>query len=92
MLLATDSGLLRSRNAGRDWSLEAPSLLVGAVFAVAFDADGRRYPGVDGIGALSQRRCRAVAGLTAPPDTLPARLLVPIAPDACISWGGNGST
>src|SRR5262249_26696422 len=42
LLLATDSGLLRSRNAGLDWSLEAPSVLVGAVFAVAFDDDGRR--------------------------------------------------
>lgn len=42
LLLATDSGLLRTRNGGRDWVPEAPAVLLGAVFAVAFDADGER--------------------------------------------------
>jgi len=42
MLLATDNGLLRSRNGGRDWRREASSALVGAVFAAAFAADGKR--------------------------------------------------
>jgi photosystem II stability/assembly factor-like uncharacterized protein len=42
LLLATDTGLLRSRNGGRDWTLEAPSVVVGSVTAVAFDVDGRR--------------------------------------------------
>src|SRR5207247_11035892 len=42
LLLATDSGLLRSHNAGRDWSREAPNALTGAVFAAAFASDGRR--------------------------------------------------
>src|SRR5439155_1272439 len=42
LLLATDSGLLRSRNGGRDWTIEAPDLLLGGVFAAAFDADGAR--------------------------------------------------
>ena len=42
LLLATDAGVLRSRNGGRDWTREAPSVLRGAVFAAAFDADGRR--------------------------------------------------
>jgi photosystem II stability/assembly factor-like uncharacterized protein len=42
LLLATDSGLLRSWNGGLDWTLEAPTLLVGPVFAVAFDATGQR--------------------------------------------------
>src|SRR2546422_47203 len=42
LLLATDSGLLRSRNGGRDWSREASNVLTGAVFAAAFAGDGRR--------------------------------------------------
>ena len=42
LLLATDSALLRSRNGGRDWQTEAPAVLVGGVFAVAFRADGIR--------------------------------------------------
>src|SRR5205823_1233709 len=41
-LLATDSGLLRSRNGGRDWSREASNVLTGAVCAAAFAGDGRR--------------------------------------------------
>jgi photosystem II stability/assembly factor-like uncharacterized protein len=42
LLLGTDSGLLRSRNGGRDWQTEAPTMLLGGVFAVAFDGDGVR--------------------------------------------------
>jgi photosystem II stability/assembly factor-like uncharacterized protein len=41
LLLATDNNLLRSRNGGRDWITEAPTILFGAVYAVAFDEDGR---------------------------------------------------
>jgi hypothetical protein len=42
LLLATDSGVLSSKNGGRDWTVEAPDVLVGAAFAVAYDADGAR--------------------------------------------------
>ena len=41
LLLATDSGVWRSRNGGRDWDVEAPNVLAGPAFAVAFDADGQ---------------------------------------------------
>ena len=40
LLLATDSGVSRSRNGGRDWEIEAPGILIGPAFAVAFDVDG----------------------------------------------------
>ena len=77
LLLATDSGLLRSRNGGRDWDLEAPAVLVGAVFAVAFDADGRRA-----LVSTSSGIFRAEDGVTwlrspAPTDAAPARAIVP---------------
>src|SRR5262252_2234140 len=42
LLLATDSGLLRSRNGGRDWQSEASAVLLGSVFAASFYADGVR--------------------------------------------------
>ena len=42
LLLATDTGVLRSRNAGRDWSREASNVPIGAVFAAAIASDGRR--------------------------------------------------
>src|SRR2546425_6608376 len=37
LLLATDTGVSRSRNGGRDWEIERAGLLIGPVFAAAFD-------------------------------------------------------
>jgi photosystem II stability/assembly factor-like uncharacterized protein len=42
LLLGAESGLLRSRNGGRDWTIEAPSVALGSVFALTFAADGQR--------------------------------------------------
>src|SRR6266849_1858516 len=36
ILMGTDIGLLRSASGGRSWTVEAPGLIVGPVFAVAF--------------------------------------------------------
>ena len=52
LLLATDSGLLRSRNGGRNWTREAPTVLFGSIYAVAFGADARP---VSGAGSLALR-------------------------------------
>jgi photosystem II stability/assembly factor-like uncharacterized protein len=41
LLLGTDTALLSSRNAGRDWVREAPAKVFGAVFAVSFLPDGK---------------------------------------------------
>jgi photosystem II stability/assembly factor-like uncharacterized protein len=41
LLYGTDARLLRSKNGGRDWLTEAAATMPGAVFAVAFDADGK---------------------------------------------------
>ena len=75
LLLATDSGVSRSRNGGRDWELEAPDVLVGPAFAAAHDADGQRALvsvalaifGNDGDGWRAIR---------VPADAAPARALV----------------
>ena len=40
LLMGSDSGLWTSANGGRSWSQEAPILISGAVFAVAFSPDG----------------------------------------------------
>src|SRR6516162_11707866 len=42
LLLGAESGLLRSRNGGRDWTIEAPSIVLGSVFVLSFAADGQR--------------------------------------------------
>lgn len=41
LLYGTDARLLRSKNGGRDWVTEAAATMPGAVFAVAYDADGK---------------------------------------------------
>ena len=41
LLYATDTRLLRSLNAGRDWVAEAPQLFRGPTLAVAFATDGK---------------------------------------------------
>jgi photosystem II stability/assembly factor-like uncharacterized protein len=40
LMMGTDIGLYRSNNGGRSWSPEAQGLIFGAVFAIAFSADG----------------------------------------------------
>jgi photosystem II stability/assembly factor-like uncharacterized protein len=91
LLLATDSGLLRSRNGGRDWQTEAPSVLVGSVFAAAFDADGVRA-----LASTAHGVFRIGDGLTwrrtpLPSEALPARAIVRgTAPGRVYLAGTNG--
>ena len=40
LMMGTDSGLWASINGGRSWAQEAPTLISGAVFAIAFSPDG----------------------------------------------------
>ena len=98
LLLATDSGLLRSRNAGLEWSQEAAALLVGPVFAVAFDADGSRALASTATSLFRSDEGQTWRDISAPPGTLPARLLVPDGPGriylvgwqhlyASVDWG-----
>jgi len=75
LLVGTDLGLLGSRNGGRSWSPEAPDLIFGAVFAVAFSADGERA-----LCAAQSGVFRFAGGRWAPahaPDAaIPARAIV----------------
>jgi hypothetical protein len=80
LLLATDSGLLRSRNAGLEWSQEASSLLVGPVFAIAFDTDGRRALASTATSLIRSDDGQTWRDISAPPGTMPARLLAPDGP------------
>jgi photosystem II stability/assembly factor-like uncharacterized protein len=74
-LLATDSGLLQSTNAGRDWTVEARDVLVGAAFAVAYDADGKRAL-ASGRSALFRSDGVGWRAVRAPAGAAPARALV----------------
>jgi photosystem II stability/assembly factor-like uncharacterized protein len=76
LLLAAESGLFRSSNGGRDWAIEAPSLLLGSVFALAFAADGQRALASTGRTIF---RCEAENSwreAPAPQGAAPARAIV----------------
>jgi photosystem II stability/assembly factor-like uncharacterized protein len=74
LLLGSDAGVLVSRNGGRQWEREAPDLLFGAVFAVAFLQDGKHAvcatPG--GVFRYDGSIWKAVA---APSEAAPARAI-----------------
>jgi photosystem II stability/assembly factor-like uncharacterized protein len=75
LLLATDSGVSRSRNGGRDWELEAPDILIGPAFATAFDVDGKRAL-VSGASAIFRTDGTGWRRARAPSGAVPARALV----------------
>ncbi len=76
LLLATDSGLLRSRNGGRDWDIEAPMILIGAVYAVALDADGQRALISTASGIFRIDASSGWQKISAPRGIAPARAIV----------------
>jgi len=88
LLLATDSGLWRSRNGGRDWDLEAPETLTGPAFAAAFDADGRRAL-VAGTSTLFHDDGNRWRPRRAPAGASPARALAAGAAPGCIYLVGR---
>ena len=75
LLLATDSGVSRSRNGGRDWEIEAPDILAGSAFAAAFDADGGRAL-LAGAAALFSHDGERWRPISIPSGAAPARALV----------------
>ena len=74
LLLATDSGVLASRNGGRDWSVEAPDVLVGAMFALAYDLDSARAL-ASGSSAIFRRDAERWHVVSAPAGAAPARAM-----------------
>jgi len=75
LLLATDTGVSRSRNGGRDWVIEAPDVLVGPAFTVAFDVDGGRTL-VAGASAIFRGDGDRWSPLRLPSGSTPPRALV----------------
>jgi photosystem II stability/assembly factor-like uncharacterized protein len=76
LLLGAESGLFRSRNGGRDWTIEAPSVVRGAVFAAAFSADGRRALVSTGLGIFYGEDANNWRPVPAPQGAAPARAIV----------------
>ena len=76
LLLGAESGLLRSRNGGRDWTNEAPSVALGSVFAMAFAADGQRALISTGLGIFRGEADNSWRQVPAPRGAAPARAVV----------------
>ncbi|HYI04595.1 MAG TPA: hypothetical protein VD858_06880 [Reyranella sp.] len=74
LLYGTDTRLLRSRNAGRDWVIEAPLQFHGPTLAVAFAADGERAWAATPAGVLTFGDA-AWHRSDVPEDAIPGRAL-----------------
>jgi photosystem II stability/assembly factor-like uncharacterized protein len=76
LLLGTESGLMRSRNGGRDWTVEAPTTVPGSVFAVAFDANGQRALIATGLGIFRSEAENNWREAPTPRGASPARAII----------------
>ena len=76
LLLGAESGLLRSRNGGRDWTIEAPSIVLGSVFVLSFAADGQRALISTGLGLFRREAENSWRPVSAPQGAAPARSIV----------------
>jgi photosystem II stability/assembly factor-like uncharacterized protein len=76
LLLGTESGLFASHNGGRDWNVEAPSLILGSVFALSFSKDGQRALASTGAGLFSYGADHSWHESQAPWGALPCRTIV----------------
>ncbi len=77
LLLATSTQLLRSRNGGRDWVQEAPTVLFGGVYAVAFDADGQRAFASTNLGIYVTEDGNQWYKTSVPKGAIPAYAIAP---------------
>jgi photosystem II stability/assembly factor-like uncharacterized protein len=78
LLLGAESGIFRSRNGGRDWTIEAPSVVIGSVFAAAFVADGRQALISTGSGIFRSEKENDWRPVPAPQAAAPVRAIVSI--------------
>jgi hypothetical protein len=76
LLLGTGSGLFRSRNGGRDWVVEAPSVVLGPVFAAAFARDGKSALLSTSLGIFRGEADNSWRQLSTPRGAVPARAIV----------------
>jgi photosystem II stability/assembly factor-like uncharacterized protein len=76
LLYGTDARLLRSKNGGRDWVTEAAATMPGAVFSVAFDADGKGALASSGTRIFYTDDGLAWRDALAPGGAAPARAFV----------------
>jgi photosystem II stability/assembly factor-like uncharacterized protein len=76
LLYGTDARLLRSKNGGRDWITEAAATMPGAVFAVAFDADGKGALASSGTRIFYTDDAAVWRDALAPSGAAPARAFV----------------
>jgi photosystem II stability/assembly factor-like uncharacterized protein len=76
LLLGGESGLLRSRNGGRDWILESPAVVVGPVFALAFAADGQQALCSTALGIFRREAENSWREAPSPEGATPARVII----------------
>ena len=73
VLYATDGRLLSSRNGGRDWVQEAPSVFFGPTLAVAFDPSGKVALAATAAGVFRTEGDGTWKGVELPASASPSR-------------------
>ena len=76
LLYGTDTRLLRSKNGGRDWTVETIDAMSGAVFSVLYDADGKGALASTGSRIFHAGEDGAWRDVLAPGGAAPARAFV----------------
>ena len=90
LLYATDSRLLRSRNGGRDWTPEAPSVFFGPTLAVAFLEDGKGAVASTAGGIFRTGDGHSWQAAVAPDGAAPARRIVVAGSGLVVVLGPRG--
>ncbi len=76
LLYGADTRLMRSHNGGRDWHDQAPELIAGPIFCVAFDRDGKGAYAASSTGLFRGDASGQWHGLDVPMTALPIAQIV----------------
>ncbi len=91
LLYGTDTALLRSRNGGRDWAVQAPQLFNGPTLAVAFSADGKSAWAATPAGVFSSHDDATWVPSAVAAVAIPARVIAPgVQPGHAYLLGARG--
>ncbi len=89
LLYGTDTRLMRSKNGGRDWHDQAPELIAGPIFCLAFDSDGKNAFAANENGLFRSDASGQWRALEVPLGALPIAQIIAVH-DQIYLAGNNG--
>ena len=89
LLYGTDTRLMRSQNGGRDWHDQAPELIAGPIFCVAFAGDGKNAYAANSNGLFRSEAEGQWRALDVPLSAMPVAQIIASAGQIYLA-GSNG--